>query len=234
MMFFYLLIGFLVIFQVFYSGFYFLKAKALSKQTFTGNFEVGEKGKPEFTIVVEGDSVGAGVGAKDFSETLVGRLANFYSKNYFVKIANNSKSGAKISNLKVSETPNNNPNLLLLVIGSNDLFRFTKLDEFEKSTTEVLEKFAPSAKKIVLIGPGRVYDATAIPILFRPIYKLKADSYSKILAKTAAKYPNVIYVNPTNTTKKPSDYGHTLASDNFHPNGNGYSFWFDLVKEALN
>ncbi len=222
-----------IIFQTAYSGFYFLKSHVLAKKVYLGQFYLGNKTNPEYKIWIDGDSVGAGVGASSFETSLSGRIGEFEAKNKHVALFNNSISGSRMADLVNKNAPKDKQDLIVLIISSNDLFHFTNLSDFKTSTVAVLKKYATLTDKLILIGPGRIFDADAIPLIAKPAYRYFAKSYAKVLSEETAKYKNVAYVNPTNTSADPTKYGDTGASDRFHPNDEGYRFWFDLLEPRL-
>ena len=227
-----LLVPFYFVVQLLYSGFFLLKSRSLVERTHTGDFILGRG--PEYLMLVAGDSVGAGIGASSFDTSLVGRTAKYLSKNRTVKLSNKSVSGYRMHDLLRVNLPSREQDLILLVISSNDLFHFTDLNRFKKDTGDVLKVFAPKAKKVILIGPGRIFDAGAIPLFLKPVYKILGKSYANILTNESKRYKNVIYVDPLEADLEKELYPATNASDNFHPNDEGHKFWFDLIKNGLN
>lgn len=223
-----LLVAFLV-FQLLYAGFFSLRAKDLLKKTYTGTYTLGEGN--EMLIYATGDSVGAGVGATSFENSVVGRVANFMSKNNKITLTNNSISGNKMKDI-IGNSPTKKQDIIILIIGSNDLFRFTNFADFRKNTKKVLSEYSPKAKTLIVIGPGRIFDADAIPLFMKPVYFILSKQYANIMEEESKKINNVIYVNPIDT-KVSGEYGFTGASDHFHPNDEGHRFWFDLIKQKL-
>lgn len=204
-----------------------MKSRALVITVFVGEKVLGN-GK-QFKLFVLGDSVGAGVGATSFEKSVVGRVANELAKNHQVHLINNSVSGYQMKDVLEAPPPSEKQDVLLIIAGSNNLFHFTNLKAFSTDTGNVLKKFSPLASKVILVGPGRVFDADAIPFFLKPIYKIQGKKYAQILKEEAGKFGSVEYVNPLSTEISHDKYGATSASDNFHPNDEGHRFWFDLI-----
>ncbi|HVT01240.1 MAG TPA: SGNH/GDSL hydrolase family protein [Patescibacteria group bacterium] len=217
-----------IILQALYSGYYFYKSRSLSKKVYVGNYTFGDKG-PSYSLFVAGDSVGAGVGATSFETSLAGRLARELSKTKRVNVTNKSVSGYRMHNLVSGPIPDEKQNLVLLVISSNDVFNFVNLRDFKESTSKVISRYSKLGDKVIIIGPGRIFDTDALPFFMRPVYKYFGTKYAEIISNQASSYPNVIYVNPYAAAPLGKRYGYTGASDKFHPNDEGYRFWFDLV-----
>ena len=131
------------------------------------------------------------------------------------------------------KTHSERQDLIVLIVSSNDLFHVTNLKEFEKSTSEVLQKYAKLTDKLVIQGPGRVFDAPALPLPVRLFYKLQAPKYASVISAEAKKYKNVLHVNPINPPMDLTGYGHSNSPDKFHPDDEGYRFWFDMLKPNL-
>ncbi len=213
--------------------FHSYKASSLVKKTYTGKFILGNSSLPSYKVLVVGDSVGAGVGATSFETSVVGRVGNELSKSNNVRLNNLSVSGYKMNNVLDTKIPDDKYDLVLLIVSSNDLFHMTNMDRFKKDADFVLGKYSKVSKKVIIIGPGRLFDARAIPLVIKPIFRLMADRYSDELALLSKKYPNVTHVSPIKTSLSMMQYGYTGASDRFHPNDEGHRFWFDLIKPSL-
>jgi lysophospholipase L1-like esterase len=230
------LTSFLIIYaviQIAYSFYYFRVARKISKDSFVRSGTFGKSDKPKLTLTIYGDSVGVGVGATKFETALSGRIVEYLSENHEVIFDNKSVSGLKMADLLKSPEANGKQDIIILVISSNDLFRFTNLTQFEKSTATVLKKYSPLADKIIIIGPGRIFDAKVIPFFIRPFYKYFAPKYAKIISEEVKNYPNMVHINPIDPPVNPKDYKGKPSADNFHPSDNGYLFWFDMVKTGL-
>ncbi len=222
-----------IIVQSAYSGYFFSKSGELAKKTYVGKKTLGNPKNPEFHLFLDGDSVGAGVGASSFETSVGGRISGFYAQKYYVHFVNQSISGSAMNSLVDRLLPDEKQNLTVLIISSNDLFHFSSVSNFKPDTRKVLERYSKNTDKLIIIGPGRIFDSTAIPIVIRPIYQFAAWNYSKIIASEAKNFSKVVYVNPLITKINRSNYGYESASDGFHPNDEGHRFWFDLIRPVL-
>lgn len=219
--------------QGLYTYYYFNRSAALTRHTYTGQKNIGKSTNPTFSILIDGDSVGAGVGASSFDTSVAGRIANYKAQESYVQMLNNSVSGSKMKDLVDREIPQEKYDLVVLIISSNDLFRFTNIGDFKNYTNKVLEKYSKLCDKLIIVGPGRLFDSTAIPIVLKPIYKIQSVKYADVISQSAKKFSNVIYINPLDTKVRRSEYGYTGATDGFHPNDEGHRFWFDLIRPHL-
>ena len=220
-----------ILLQFLWTGYFMQKSKTLMAQTsYPHQLELG-RGK-EISILFLGDSITAGTGTNSFDQTLVYKITKNLSDKNNVKIKNLAISGNKVADLLKDDVPPKS-DYTIIFIGSNDLFHFTKMENFEDSTKKVLDKWADSADKVILIGPANVGGASAIPIFMKPFYFFMMPKYGKTLEKVSKNYPNVKYVYPGEYMEMLKRYGNTEAIDGFHPNENGNSFWADVILKNL-
>lgn len=219
--------------QIIYSAFYFSRASKISKDSFEKELELGKKSNPHLRLTVYGDSVGVGIGATSFEKSLAGRVVNYLASDHFVIFKNLSVSGTKMADLIEAPEPSEKQDIILLVISSNDLFRFNNLGKFEEATAKVAEKYSSLTDLVIIVGPGRVFDSRAVPLPARPIYKIQAPKYAAIVEKEAKSFKNIKYVNPIDPPVDIKNYHGEPSFDRFHPSDDDYVFWFDMVKTAL-
>ena len=213
--------------QAAYSGYYLRKAGILTKTEYTQNLKLGDKGKPTLKVFMSGDSIAAGVGASSFETSTAGRLASFLAMKNKLTFINEAKSGTRMAELLNLPLPPEKQNLIILIVSSNDVFHFTNLNEFDESAKRVLEKYSKLTDKMILLGPGRVSTAPALPLPLRWVYKIREQKYADAMAKSAEKYSNIVYIKPGVPQKG------TFAPDKFHPNNEGHKVWFEAIKSAI-
>ncbi len=222
-----------VVFQTLWTWRYFAIGKKLSQVSFARKIALGDKSKPIFKLFIAGDSVGAGVGSSSFEKSVAGLLAENFAKDHFVQFENISVSGDKVSDVLAGLTPTEKQDLIVLIVSSNNLFHLTSLSEFRKEAVELFKKFSPLGDKVILIGPGKIADSSAIPLIAKPVYLVQGPKYAEILKNEAKNYTNIVYVNPLEHKVEISKYGNTFATDNFHPNDSGHKYWFDLISSGF-
>ena len=229
-----IVIALYAVLQTIFTLYSFRKSSELIKNTFILKTDIGDSSKPTFKLFVGGDSVGAGVGASSFETSVAGRLAVYFAKDHFVQFESQAKNGSKMADMLTARRPAQKQDLIVLVVSSNDLFRFSDVKLFEDDTKKVIEEYSKLANKLIIVGPGRIFDTYAVPLVFHPIYKSRASLYSDVLDRAAKGKNNVYHIDPTLADKTlKNSYGNTLASDNFHPNDEGHRFWFDLISKKL-
>ncbi len=219
--------------QVLYSRHYFRISSQLVKNDHVGKHEFGEKKNPEFKLFFGGDSVGAGVGATSLETSVSGYTAKYLAKDKFVILDNQSVSGTKMRDLAKRELPEGKWDAAVLIVSSNDLFRFANLEEFKKSTEKVVSEYSKISEKVIIVGPGRVFDSPAVPVLIRPIYRWRAGAYIKVMDEEIKKYKNVVHISPINPPAGLTQVANWESPDKFHPGDEGQKYWFEMIKTAL-
>lgn len=227
------LILLLIAAQVLYSSYYFRKSADLVKNDHVGKHEFGDEKNPEFKLFFGGDSVGAGVGATSLETSVSGYVAKYLAKNKFVILDNRSVSGTKMRDLAKRELPEGKWDVAVLIVSSNDLFRFANLAEFKKSTEKVVSGYSKISDKVIIVGPGRVFDSPAVPVLIRPIYRLRAGAYIKVIAEEIKKYENVVHISPINPPAGLVQVANWESPDKFHPGDEGQKYWFEMIRTGL-
>ena len=225
---FFVAISIYIVAQLAWTGFFILKSKSLMIQTSYPK-EINFGSGKELNIYFLGDSITAGVGTTSFESTLAYKISQNLSKDSKVHYINFARSGNKMKELIAQDVPKQKADYTIIFIGSNDLFHFTNIREFESSAKIVLDKWAPSAGKVIFMGPANVGGASAIPLFLKPYYQINMPVYGNVLRKLAKNYSNVKYVYPGDYIEMFKKYKHTEAVDGFHPNDNGNSFWAEVL-----
>lgn len=228
-----LIIALFIVLYVLYYYYRIKKAYTLAEVTHTKWADLGHSNK-KFNLLILGDSIGTGVGASCFEKSVAGRIACYLAKKYRVTLTNASVNGSKIQNLLNRKVPKDKQDLSIILISSNDVLRFTNLDKFKENTIKVLKKFSKATKRLIIIGPANVGLAKFLPLPLRILYLYRAPKYTSALKEASSKFRNVTYINSLKPAKNLGKYEQSYYSlDMFHPNDEGHSFWFEMVKNYL-
>lgn len=150
--------------QTLYSSYYLYIGHKISSKKFPASASFGEKSNPTLKLFITGDSVAAGVGATTFENSVSGRIARYLAQNHYILFQNEAESGAKMESVLKLPLPKEKQDLLIIIASSNDLFKFTNPNKFKKSAEETVGLYAENATKLIVVGPGRVFDGEALPI----------------------------------------------------------------------
>lgn len=190
------------------------------------------KEDPEIRILIAGDSIGEGVGAKSSST-----IAAFLHEDFpDAEILNVSESGCLTQEVFESlKRKRKRFDLILLFSGANDIMYFTPLDEAKRDMRKLLKEAKSLSKNVILTTSGNIGLAPIFPepvswyMSFRTRRFLK--EYERI-----AKEEKVIWVDLYKTpeedllSKHPRKY---YAPDMLHLSGKGYKVWYEKIREAI-
>ncbi len=183
-------------------------------------------------ILILGDSIAKGVGAKKKENTFQGKLKKDFPK---AKIENRSVPGAKTEDVlkQLKKSNEKKYDLVVMNFGMNDIFHFTNYKEIKKNAKEVLKQVKKKGKKIVFSTGG---DIDAAPKIIWPFNKIFGGKERKLIRtfKRFSKKLGITYVdllrekNVQEILRNPKKY---LSEDNLHPNDEGYKLWYSFLKK---
>lgn len=201
------------------------------------------RGKPAsaqpLRLVMLGDSTVAGLGADRVDQSLVlqtsQRVADRLGRT--VHAHGLGISGARTADVENEQIPMVDPNVdvVVIVIGSNDVTHLTPAWRFDEATAAMLNaarRRAPGAA-IVLGGIPLFGEARALDEPLRSV----VDAYASVLRnaqRKGAARSDAAYVDIARLAS-PRFVGvaGAMSSDNFHPGAIGYGFWSDALAPAV-
>lgn len=197
-----------------------------------------EMASSSLTYVALGDSLTAGVGADEYSESYPYLLAEYFAGNdYQVTIKKRAIPGAKTSDLLNGLVPTairDNPDIITLLIGVNDIHGQISLEDFRNNYEKILERLSKETKaKIYLINIPYIGANNLLLPPYNFIFDRRTKQYNKIIAELALKY-NLKYIDLyTQTRDLFKKNGLHYAADFFHPSAQGYKIWADLIYDSI-
>lgn len=237
---------FLILFTIFIIDILFMiysinVGRELSEITFTQTIETGELSSDSFHFMLLGDSIAAGVGAENLSVSVYGRIIEYLSLNnkdneedISMRFESNAVSGNRIEDVvKDLKHIEEDIDLLVIIVSSNDVFQFTPLSSFESSVNELIELSTNISENIIFIGPGKVYDVSGISLLLKPLYRFRARQVSNVLEKKFEQYEQITYINPIREDIEEFNTINLESKDNIHPNNEGHRYWFELFRRGF-
>jgi lysophospholipase L1-like esterase len=192
-------------------------------------------------LVVLGDSTVQGIGATSAKTSLAGQIAekaaNELQKPIHVRAF--GKSGATTKDVidNQIEHIDDDVDVVVIEVGSNDVTHFTKLDDVRDLTERLIVKIRKTAPQAeIIIGSSGTLDSP----VFGPLRQFVKNRATKVRARQEAvcKQQDVYFMNVAKDVepeflKTPG----ASASDNFHPSDIGYEIWArplaDLVVESM-
>lgn len=185
------------------------------------------------TLLVLGDSTGAGVGADKPEDSVAGRLARYLGATY---VENHAASGTMTEELSFQIQKAKLPkyDYILLQIGGNDILAFHNAKRTAARLSNLMAKLPP-AGKVILMCAGNIGGATLFPPPMRPFHTMTNLAVHREFARVAHGW-KAVYVDLFEPfwkdpfLRNPFRY---LSRDGLHPSSYGYGLWFEKVKTAL-
>jgi lysophospholipase L1-like esterase len=205
-----------------------------------GVAEVPGSAEPPLRLAVLGDSTAAGVGSPTAEGALpllvATRVAESLGRD--VEVRGLGVSGARTADVHDRQIPqllNGSVDVVVIVIGSNDVTHLTPPWRFRRSTEEMLRLARDQTGAPVILGGIPLFGgATALP---RPLRDV-VDAYARPLrdrqAGAAARVPGATFVDISRLAS-PRFVGvpDAMSWDGFHPAEVGYGFWADALAPGV-
>ena len=183
-----------------------------------------------------GDSTGAGVGAKDggyvarlFKRIVVRRPGS--------ELTNECVSGATTSDVlrsQLAEGLRENPNLVTVGIGINDIGHGFSIEQFAKNYDDILRRLRSSSRAtIVVTNIPDISSAPRIPEIIRGEYQRLIIKFNQKLEEIAARYDVIVFDVYTITRDELPAHPEFFSADGFHPSDKGYELWAEKMWPAV-
>ncbi|MCX6794651.1 MAG: SGNH/GDSL hydrolase family protein [Candidatus Falkowbacteria bacterium] len=189
--------------------------------------------------VALGDSLTAGVGTDSYQEILPYLLAEkFAAGEKTIVLKNHSVPGAETADVVtdlLSTAINDNPDIVTLLIGVNDIHNKVSAAKFTENYEEILNRLqrGTRAKIYVINLPFLGSDKLMLPP-YQSLFDARTREFNEIIKGLADKY-SVQYIDlytPTVELFKRS--GDHYSKDLFHPSAGGYKLWADIIYDRIN
>jgi lysophospholipase L1-like esterase len=184
------------------------------------------------SVLVVGDSTGAGVGCKAPADTVAGRLVKDYAH---VEMHNASVSGATVAAVvrHVRDLPHTRRfDFVLVFAGGNDVIRRTPLCALRRSARELLDELHVKGERILWVGMANVGLAPAFLPPFSWWLTNRTRRVNRLLAEEVAlrgahfvDFFHERSVDPFSAT--PDCY---YADDGVHPSAQAHAYCYERMK----
>lgn len=186
-----------------------------------------------------GDSLTSGVGVDKYEESYPYLLAKYLSNDSKTVINKNfSYPGARTEDLiknLLEPTIAEQPDIITLLIGTNDIHGFVNTDDFTKNYDYILKELTTRTRaKIYLISIPNIGSKSLILPPLNYYFDYKILKYNNIIQTLAGNY-NLKYIDlamPTFEVSK--NDGPYYSKDLFHPSAVGYESWAKIIYDNLN
>lgn len=186
---------------------------------------------PKKTYVALGDSLTAGVGVATYTESFPHRLAQLLSKQYGVELKVLATPGLRSAGIisdHLTTAVAAKPDIVTVLIGTNDIHGRITTREFEANYRTILEQLRKTDADIYAISIPYIGSRT---LIFPPMnfyFDWRTRHFNNIIQRLAAEY-KVTYIDIAETTKNELKPDTLYSSDSFHPNAAGYARWATLI-----
>lgn len=186
-----------------------------------------------------GDSLSAGVGTEDYKEILPYLLAEKFSDGKkSATLKNHSVPGVEtigVITYLLPEAINDNPDIVTVLIGVNDIHNKVSADVFAKNYEEILSRLTKETKATVYAISIPFIGASSLMLPpYQALFDARTRQFNVIIKNLAAKY-SVKYIDLYTPTvelfKRP---GSHYSKDLFHPSASGYKLWADTIYDNIN
>lgn len=182
--------------------------------------------------VALGDSTGAGIGAREG-----GYVARLFKRILAVRpgsdLTNLCVSGATTSDVlrnQLQRGLRENPNLVTLGIGINDIGHGLSVEQFSKNYEEILSTLKNSTKAtIVVTNIPDISSAPRIPEIVRPEYQRLIVEFNGEIEEIAARHGVIVFDVYTITRAELPAHPEFFSADGFHPSDGGYELWAEKM-----
>jgi len=181
-------------------------------------------------LVVLGDSTGVAVGAGDVALGYPRRLATALAAatGHRIDLHVLAVSGARIADVRTAQVPQLaplRPDVILLVVGGNDVIHFTNQDDARRDLRFVIDAAKATGAGLVVSGIPAMGTIRRVAQPLRAIVGRVASGYEAVW-EAEAQTAQVAFVDLAAQTEKPfSDDASMLSEDGFHPSAKGYELW---------
>ena len=188
-----------------------------------------------------GDSTGVGVGAEQgggYVARLFHRIERVRSRPRLINLC---MSGATTADVLREQTPQvkaNEPTLLTLGIGINDLGRGVSVESFARNYEAIILRLRErSGAPIVLTNTPDISFAPAVPSFMRDELRRRIRSFNERIAEMAARHEAFLVDVFTSSHELLPAHPEFFSADKFHPSEAGYEYWakemWSEVKKAI-
>lgn len=186
-----------------------------------------------------GDSLTAGVGVENYEDSYPYLVAKKIAGNSFRVIHHNfSYQGARTINIindLLIKTIADQPDIITILIGTNDVHGHVSAADFEKNYQTILAQLkSQTSAKINLISIPYLGSESLLLPPFNYYFHSRVDSFNKII-KNLAEENGLNYID----IASPSDQAEFrikayYSRDEFHPAAAGYKYWSQIIYDNLN
>jgi lysophospholipase L1-like esterase len=205
-----------------------------------GTYVIGDnKSSTSLTYVALGDSLTAGVGTTKYQESypylLTQKLAGNQTKLTLINLALPGFKTKDIINNSLKTTIADNPDIITLLIGVNDIHGNISKIAFQKNYQQILQELTTkTTAKIYVIGLPQIGSNQLLWFPYNYYFRWQIKNFNQVIKQLAIQY-KLIYVNlDTPTAQVLKNNGPAYSIDSFHLSAFGYESWAQIIYANFN
>ncbi len=181
-------------------------------------------------LVVLGDSTGAGVGASDVDHAYPRLVARMLAAEAGrpVELRVLSVSGARVGDVLTGQLQHVvalNPDLVLLVVGGNDVVHLTRRSSARRDLREVIQRCSRTGARLVVAGVPAMGTTRRVAEPLRSLIRLVAHRLDRVWREETSAADAVRVELAAETGPAFAADGTLFSDDLFHPSDRGYALW---------
>lgn len=205
----------------------FAQAAQLRRKTPLLPAPPGERtgGKGKLRLVVVGDSTAVGTGAESLDDAIPGRLGKLLGARWRA-VGTNGYTSAEVLREHIDDAAGGPADVAVLLVGWNDALKLRSGRAYAHDLAALIErlKAASPQGRVVAIAPPTFGDFAVLPQPLRMALGAHAAGLTKIAEQVADEHE---------VDFAPGFDGKSVASDGFHPDGEGYAGMSASIARAL-
>jgi lysophospholipase L1-like esterase len=192
---------------------------------------------PVLTYVVMGDSTSIGQGTS-YEKSIAQLSAKYLAKTHEVAFTNIGISGATAATVlrdQAAVAAHLHPDIVLLVVGANDITHLTVLSNLERSMRLIVATLRATAPdvRIILTGSPDMGSIPRFPWPVRQISGWRTKQVNRTIQDVADELHCERLLIAEKTGQEFRKNPRLFAVDKFHPIAEGYALWMPIIFEAL-
>lgn len=196
------------------------------------------QGKGSVKYVALGDSLSSGVGSSNIKETFVYlfalNLSEKYEKVSLLNLAWPGDTTLEVIKNQIPQAIKEKPDYITLLIGGNDVHNKRTVTDFSKNYQYILnELLTKTNAQITVINIPYLGSSKIVYPPFNFLLNFRTRQFNQVISNLVTNLSNNsrihfvdLYKNTYTLSKQNPNY---YSSDLFHPSGEGYILWGDII-----
>ena len=199
----------------------------------------GRAGDTALSVIACGDSTLTGPGLDDPADIWIRQALRSIAgkRSLRVELQSLAAGGSRLADVlrdQVPELQARSPSVAVIVAGTNDAINHTPLRIVRQSVDRLLADAVPHVDQVVVGSVGDLANIARVRWPLAGVLRLRGRRVDRAIRRVVARYPNVHYIDVSQTDRHFRHGGHTLfTSDRFHPNRDGHALWAEVAEPVI-